>query len=489
MKLYPLFADLQGRRVLVVGGGPVAERKVKSLLSSGAQVIVGSPTLTGTLQNHAQQREIIHLNGCFEPHWLDAMWLVIAATEDRDLNQRIAALATERRLLINVVDDPVLSTFQVPSIVDRAPLTIAISSAGHAPVLARRVRERIESLFDHSIGSLVSLAARYRPSIRKARPDLRQRREFYDWLLDGPVSAALRQQQPKQAEHLLEAALSQPLKSPQGRVVLVGAGPGDPGLLTLNALRALNEADIILHDRLVSPAILDLARRDAVQIEVGKRPGENHDHTQARIHALMLSHASQGQFVARVKGGDAFVFGRGGEELEFLREHNVPYEVVPGVTAALACAAYAGVPLTHRDYAQSVRLATAHCREDTLPDELASMLSENQTLAFYMAVGQLEWLEQTLIRHGKPGDTPFAIIENGTRPEQRVLHGNLLGMAISAREHRIVSPAMVLIGKVAALAPKLEWFGTSAAARVADETDLLHEPESRSEADSFIACA
>lgn len=489
MKLFPLFADLRGRRVLVVGGGAVAERKVKSLLSSEAQVIVGSPALTDTLRTHAQQHQIDYLEGHFEPQWLEAAWLVIAATDDRELNRRIAALAAERRVFINVVDDPALSTFQVPSIVDRAPLTIAISSAGHAPVLARRVRERIESLFDHSIGALVSLAARYRPSIRKARPDLRQRREFYDWLLDGPVSTALRQQQPQRAEQLLESALSEPLASPQGRVVLVGAGPGDPGLLTLNALRALNEADVILYDRLVSPAILNLARRDAVQIEVGKNPGENHDYTQARIHALMLRHARQGQLVARVKGGDAFVFGRGGEELEFLREHHVPYQVVPGVTAALACAAYAGIPLTHRDYAQSVRLATAHCRQDTLPDELSTMLHEKQTLAFYMAVSQLEWLEQALLKHGKPGNTPFAIIENGTRPEQRVLHGTLEGMARAAREHKIVSPAMVLIGKVAALAPKLEWFGTHAAAGEAGETNLLREPGSRSEADSLIAYA
>lgn len=486
MRLFPLFADLKGRPVLVVGGGPVAERKINSLLASGALVTAGAPTLTDALQTLAAQGRIHHLQGHFEADWLDAIWLVIAATDDRTLNQQIATLATERRLLINVVDDPALSSFQVPSIVDRAPLTIAISSAGHAPVLARRVRERIESLFDQSIGALVALAAHYRLPIRKARPDLRRRREFYDWLLDGPVGTALRQQRPRQAQSLLEVALAQPQQPPQGRVLLVGAGPGDPGLLTLNALRALNEADVILHDRLVSPAVLELARRDATRVEVGKRPGENHDNTQARIHALMLHHARQGQLVARVKGGDAFVFGRGGEELEFLREHGVPYEVIPGVTAALACAAYAGVPLTHRDHAQSVRLATAHCRQDTLPDELASMVQEKQTLAFYMAVSQLEWLEQALLRHGKPADTPFAIIENGTRPEQRVLHGDLQGMASAARAHGIDSPSMVLIGKVAALAPKLEWFGVSAAAGASDP---VREPDACSESDSLIACA
>src|SRR5690606_15928710 len=251
---------------------------------------------------------------------------------------------------------PELSSFQVPSIVDRSPLMIAISSAGSAPVLARRVRERIETLFDHTLGSLATLAAKYRPAIRNARPELRPRREFYDWLLDGPVAAALRRQQPEQAEQLLEDALEQPQALVTGKVVLVGAGPGDPGLLTLKALRALNEADVILYDRLVDAPILELARRDAEQISVGKIPGEDHNATQARIHALMLERAQQGQLVVRLKGGDAFVFGRGGEELEFLRAHQVPYEVVPGITAALACAAYAGIPLTHRDHAQSVRL-------------------------------------------------------------------------------------------------------------------------------------
>lgn len=462
MKLFPLFADLQGRRVLVVGGGAVAERKVKSLLSCGARLTVGAPDASPELQQLHADGQIELILQAFEPDWLQGVWLVVAATDDRQLNRRIAELAEAQRLFINVVDDPELSSFQVPSIVDRSPLTIAISSAGSAPVLARRVRERIESLFDTTLGALTELAARHRTAIRTARPALRARRDFYDWLLDGPVAAALRSRRPAQAEAILQASLQTPQDAVKGKVVVVGAGPGDPGLLTLKALRALNEADIILHDRLVDPEILALARRDAIQIGVGKQIGEDHNATQGRIHQLMLKHASQGELVVRLKGGDAFVFGRGGEELQFLRQHGIPYEVVPGITAALACAAYAGIPLTHRDYAQSVRLITAHCRPETNLEDWPSLAREKQTLAFYMGASQLDWLSKQLMQHGRSGATPFAIIENGTRSNQRVVHGALKDLARLGREHDIKAPSMLLIGEVAALAPTLEWFGASA---------------------------
>lgn len=464
MNLFPLFAKLDGRRVLVVGGGAVAERKVKSLLAAGAVPRVGAPEATDALHALHRQGKIELLLAPFDAAWLADVWLVVAATDDRPLNRHIAGLANEQRLFINVVDDPELSSFHVPSIVDRSPITIAISSAGTAPVLARRVRERIESLFDQSLGSLATLAARYRPAIRQARNDLRPRREFYDWLLDGPVAAALRRHQPAEAAAHLEAELARPAQALVGRVVLAGAGPGDSGLLTLKALRALNEADVILHDRLVSDEVLALARRDAHVISVGKVPGEDHDATQARIHGLMLDHVRQGSLVVRLKGGDAFVFGRGGEELEFLQAHGVPYEVIPGITAALACAAYAGIPLTHRDHAQSVRLVTAHCRRDTVLEDWVSLAQGRQTLAFYMGVGELDWLSEQLMCHGRSGDTPFALIENGTRADQRVVLGPLKQLPILARQHNIKAPALLLIGEVAGLAPKLQWFGASLSA-------------------------
>lgn len=461
MKLFPIFADLKGRRVLVVGGGSVAARKVMALQEAGAAVRVGAPELEAALAQQAADGGIDHVAGHFEPFWLDDAWLVVAATDDREVNAAVEAAANARRIFCNVVDVAELSSFQVPAIVDRSPLVLAISSSGVAPVLARRLRERLESLLDHTLGPLAELAARHRPRIREALPDLGRRRRFYDWLLDGPVAGWLRQQQPAQAEAELVQMLNRGWPQEAGSVVLVGAGPGDPGLLTLKALRALNEADVILYDRLASPDVLALARRDADRVSVGKLPGENHDATQARIHALMVEHARAGRRVVRLKGGDAFIFGRGGEELEYLREHGVRYEVVPGITAALACAAYAGVPLTHRDHAQSVRFVTAHCRQDEDTLDWDGLARGSQTLAFYMGVGQLEYLSERLITHGRAANTPFALVENGSRPEQRVVTGTLADLAERARAHGIHAPALLIVGEVAALGPKLHWFGQS----------------------------
>lgn len=468
MKLFPIFADLQDRLVLVVGGGAVAERKTIALLEACADVVVGAPELTPALSALAAEGRIRHLAGRFDPAWLDEVWLVIAATDDRSANAAVSDAARARRIFANVVDDPELSSFQVPSIVDRSPVIVAISSSGVAPVLARRIRERIESLFDHTLGQLAGLAAIYRKRIRATHPDLGARRRFYDWLLDGPVAGFLRQQQPEQAETALTDALDAPLAPAEGSVVLVGAGPGDPGLLTLKALRALNEADVILYDRLVSDDIMSLARRDADRVPVGKLPGENHHATQARIHALLVEHAQAGRRVVRLKGGDAFIFGRGGEELEHLRAHGVRYEVVPGITAALACAAYAGIPLTHREHAQSVRLITAHCREDEDNLDWPALARERQTLAFYMGVGQLELLTRRLLSHGRDARTPFALIENGSRPEQRVLSGSLEALPRLAAEHDIRSPALLIVGEVAGLGPQLHWFGQHIAGREAE---------------------
>jgi uroporphyrin-III C-methyltransferase/precorrin-2 dehydrogenase/sirohydrochlorin ferrochelatase len=286
-----------------------------------------------------------------------------------------------------------------------------------------------------------------------------RRRRFYDWLLDGPVAAWLRKQWPDEAEAALIEGLARPESPARGSVTLVGAGPGDPGLLTLKGLRALNEADVVLYDRLVSEEVLALARRDAERIPVGKQPGENHHATQARIHALMVEHAQAGRRVARLKGGDAFIFGRGGEELEYLREHGVPYEVVPGITAALACAAYAGIPLTHREHAQSVRLVTAHCSEDEDKLDWDGLARGHQTLAFYMGVGQMGALSRRLVEHGRSGDTPVALVENGSRPEQRVVSGRLADLPALAARHAVRAPALLIVGEVAGLAPKLHWFG------------------------------
>ena len=458
MKLYPLFADLSRRAVLVVGGGPVAERKVAALLGAQAQVTVNAPTLTPQVQRWVTEGRVAHRRDAFQESWLDRVWLLVAATSDSELNRLIATFAELRRIFVNVVDDATLSSFHVPAVVDRAPLIIAISSGGEAPMLARLLRERLEALLDHSLGALAALASRLRRQIRLRHPDMTARRRFYEDLFAGPVATLLRQGRPEPARRAAEQALAAPPAVTAGSVVLVGAGPGDPGLLTLRGLRALNEADVILHDRLVSAEVLALARLDAERIEVGKQAGHHHT-TQAGIHALLLQHARAGRRVVRLKGGDPFVFGRGGEELEFLRAHGIAYEVVPGITAAVACAAYAGVPLTHRDHAQSVHFVTAHCQSsDDVPD-WSTLARERQTLAIYMGVAELDGIRARLIEHGRVPSTPFALIENGSRADQRVITGSLENLPERARAHAVQSPALLILGEVAAFASSLAWFG------------------------------
>ena len=465
-RLFPLFADLRGRRVLVVGGGAVARRKIAALLEADAQVVVGAPDLDESLHVLAGQGRIEHYHGRFHPSWLDDVWLVVAATDCAQTNTEVAVAAQARRLWANVVDDAGQSSVQVPSRIERGPLQIAISSGGGAPMLARHLRERLEIQLDESLGALAELLTHQRDRIRARFPELGTRRRFFERLLAGSLPSLLRRGDVGKAQQAFDESLESPTSPGRGSVALVGAGPGDPGLLTLRGLRLLNEADVILHDRLVSPEVLALARRDAERVEVGKQAGKHHA-PQDTIHALMLAHARAGRRVVRLKGGDPFVFGRGGEELEFLRAHGIDFEVVPGITAALACAAYAGVPLTHRDHAQSARLVTAHCADSsgtaggTSSDALdwAALAQERQTLAIYMGVAALPRLRDRLIEHGRGGDTPFALVENGSRPEQRVITGTLKELPEIARARAVQSPALLLLGEVAALAGSLHWYG------------------------------
>ena len=465
--LFPLFTDLRGRIVLVVGGGAVARRKAAALLEAGARVRIGAPQLEPVLSEWAAAGRIGHLAGEFTPDWLDDTWLAIAATDDPVINRAVAAAGEARRIFVNVVDDAELSSFQVPARIERGPLQVAISSGGGAPMLARHLRERLETQFDESLGALAELFVRERRRIRACLPDLQARRRFFERVLAGPIQSLLRAGDRTAAEREFSALLADTRHDQRtGRVALVGAGPGDPGLLTLRALRLLNEADVILHDRLVSAEVLALARRDAERVEVGKQVGGDHHATQARIHALMVDYARAGKRVVRLKGGDSFVFGRGGEELEALQAHGIGFEVVPGITAALACGAYAGIPLTHREHAQSVRFITAHCKDtpgnseaDTL--DWAALAQERQTLAFYMGVAGLDTIRDRLIAHGRAPDTPFALIENGSRPEQRVIAGTLADLPELARLHSVRSPALLILGEVAALAWKLHWFGAA----------------------------
>jgi uroporphyrin-III C-methyltransferase/precorrin-2 dehydrogenase/sirohydrochlorin ferrochelatase len=468
MRYFPLFADLRGRRVLVVGGGAVAARKVRLLLEAGADVTVVAPEFRRPLPQIAGEGRgegsgegsLVLVRERFRPEHFDGVVLAIAATDDAAVNAHVSAVGRERNVLVNVVDVAALSSFIVPAIVDRSPLVIAISSGGVAPVLARLVRERIESVIDESFGGLAALLERWRTRIKAARPEVSARRRWYESVVRGRVAALVRSRDPRGAEHELERTLATAAAPSAGSVVLVGAGPGDPGLLTLNALRALQAADVILHDRLASPEVLALARRDADRVCVGKT-ARGHSVAQDRIHELMLEHARAGRRVVRLKGGDPFIFGRGGEELEFLAAHGIPFEVVPGITAAVACGAYAGIPLTHREHAQSVRLVTAHCGDsfDTL--DWPALAQERQTVAFYMGVAGLGRIRDGLTAHGRAASTPVAIVENGSRPEQRVVLSTLGDLEQAGRDGQVQSPALVIVGEVAALAARLHWFGAA----------------------------
>lgn len=472
-RLLPLFLDLRERRVLVVGAGSVAARKIAALADTGARIEVGALHAGTEVRALAADAALTLRIGAFEESWLDDVWLVIAATNDAATNARIARAAAARRLFVNAVDDSARSSVQFPAVVQRGLLQIAISTAGAAPMLGRAVRERIESLFDESWGALVQWFERHRETLRTRLPQTAERRRWISRCLQGAIPGLLRAGRQAAADSALHAALASDAGTLPGSVVLVGAGPGDPGLLTLRALRELNEADVIVHDQLVGAEVLALARRDARRIDVGKHAGK-HATTQEQINALLIELAQQGERVVRLKGGDPFVFGRGGEELQALRGAGIAFEVVPGITAALACAAYAGIPLTHRAHAQSLRLVTAHCERSADRLDWAGLAQERQTLAFYMGVAGLERIRERLLAHGRDGITPFALIENGSRPNQRVLLGTLDQLPAIARRQQVQSPSLLIVGEVAALAAELSWFG---AAPVLATTNATHHTE------------
>lgn len=458
MDYFPLFLRLQGKPVLLVGAGEVARRKLVLLRAAGAVVTVVAPDLSGIAAEYGDDAQVSLRQQAFAPEQLHGKWLVIAATNDPSVNAAVAHAAEAQQIWANVVDDTEQCSAIVPAIVDRSPVVIAISSGATAPVLARRIRAQLEALIDESVGTLAKLAQRWRETIKTRLPDVSARRRFWDAVLDSRLPTLLKNRRQQDAEQLLSDLLAQ-AETPQqrGHVSLVGAGPGDPGLLTLNAQRALQQADVIFYDQLVSPAVLELARRDAELISVGKKAG-NHKTSQAAINTLLVEHARQNKRVVRLKGGDPFIFGRGGEELEALAAEHISFDVVPGITAAIACAAYAGIPLTHRSHAQSVRFVTAHCQNSADTLDWANLAREQQTLAFYMGVAQLETIRTKLLEHGAAPTLPFAMIENGSRPEQRVITGHLSELPEQARKHQVQSPALLVIGDVAQLHHRLQWF-------------------------------
>lgn len=460
MDYLPLFADLRQRPVLVVGAGEVAARKIHLLLRAGAQVRVVARQLLPELQQQAQSKRLAWLGPEFDDQMLAGVFLVIAATDDASLNARVYAAAEQRQILVNVVDDQSQCSVIFPSIVDRSPIIVAISSGGTAPVLARMLREKLESLLPAFIGPMADIAGAWRDRVKQHIPTIDGRRRFWERALNGRFANLVAQGQREKAQEALQQALTQPAEH-GGEVALVGAGPGDSGLMTLRGLQLIQQADVVLYDHLVSDDILELVRRDAKSIAVGKRCGL-HSMPQEEINRLLIEHARQGKRVVRLKGGDPFIFGRGGEELQALAAAGIPFQVVPGVTAAAGAAAYAGIPLTHRDHAQSVTFITGHPQSAGHPLDWPALARGRQTLAIYMGTINAAEISRQLIEHGRSPLTPAAVVSRGTRPDQQVYAGTLAQLASLAQQAQ--TPALLIIGEVVSLHDEIAWFGQHALA-------------------------
>ena len=459
MDYLPIFCRLDNKPVLLVGGGEVAQRKARLLLDAGAQLTVVAPELDPELAELAANGSIEWLAGEFASEQLAGKWLVVAATDRREVNALVYQSANQARIFANVVDDPKRSSFIMPSIIDRSPLMVAISSGGKAPVLARLLREKLEALLPQHLGAVATFAGSLRDRVKARFASMGERRRFWERLLGADrLGQALARGDSASANQLADSLFADESQS-AGEVVLVGAGPGDPGLLTLHALRHMQQADVVVYDRLVSDEVMALVRRDAKRIFVGKQAG-NHCVPQEGINQLLLEEAKKGQRVVRLKGGDPFIFGRGGEELETLVGSGIGFQVVPGITAASGCAAYAGIPLTHRDHAQSVRFVTAHGKGGARDLDWPLLAKDKQTLVFYMGLSSCATIREQLLTHGKGGDTPVALIERGTQPSQRVIRGTL--DQLPALAVGVESPALIMVGSVVTLADKLTWFGEAA---------------------------
>ncbi len=457
MDFLPLFHNLKGRTVLLVGGGEVALRKGRLLADAGAVLRVVAPQIdTQLLSMAAVSHGQGELRGYQETD-LAGVCLVIAATDDQALNAQVSQHAQARGIPVNAVDAPALCSVIFPAIVDRSPLIVAITSGGDAPVLARLIRAKIETWIPAAYGQLAGLSKRFRAQVKGLFPDVQQRRVFWEEVFQGQVAESVFAGKLGEGERLLEEKIAGAAPKSLGEVYLVGAGPGDPDLLTFRALRLMQQADVVLYDRLVAPEIVELCRRDAERIYVGKRRSE-HALPQEQINQQLVTLAKQGKRVLRLKGGDPFIFGRGGEEIEELAAHGIPFQVVPGITAASGCAAYAGIPLTHRDYAQSVRFVTGHLQDGSCDLPWADLIAPGQTLVFYMGLTGLPQICEQLIAHGRSAQTPVALIQQGTTRNQRVFTGTLGSLPGLLATQTVQAPTLVIVGEVVKLREKLAWF-------------------------------
>ena len=458
MDYLPLFADLKNRPVLVVGGGDIAARKIELLRRAGAHVRVTARELGHELQALHEIAAIEWIAQTFDAEQLEGVFLVIAATDNNTLNSQVFDAANARHKLVNVVDDQPKCSFIFPSIVDRSPLVVAISSSGTAPVLARLLREKIEALLPANLGQMALVAGQWRDKVKQRYHQMSERRRFWERAFNGLFASQMAAGNVNEARRTLDRELENDSDN-QGEITLVGAGPGDAGLLTLRGLQVMQLADVVLYDHLVSDEVLELVRRDADRICVGKRAGA-HSVSQEETNQLLVKLALEGKRVVRLKGGDPFIFGRGGEELQAAKAAGIPFQVVPGITAAAGATAYAGIPLTHRDHAQSVLFITGHCRADSNGIDWPSLARARQTLAIYMGTVKAAEIAAGLIEHGRDPATPVAVIGRGTRQDQQVLTGTLA--QLEALAATAPTPALLVIGEVVNLHGQLAWFQHSA---------------------------
>jgi uroporphyrin-III C-methyltransferase/precorrin-2 dehydrogenase/sirohydrochlorin ferrochelatase len=464
MEFLPIFLKVQDRPCLVVGGGRVAARKLRPLLKAGATIRLVAPTLATELQAHAAAGTIRHDARTFADTDLDGALLVIAATDNPELNQHIARQADARGIPVNVVDDPGASSFVTPSIIDRSPVLVAIGTGGSSPTLSRLLRARFESMTPAGYGHLAEFTARFRDVVKQRIPDPDNRKRFWDRVLQGGVAERIFAGQTSEAEMLLTRELARPQEqTPIGEVYLVGAGPGDPDLVSFRAMRLMQQADVVLYDRLVAPPILEMVRREAERIYVGKERNR-HALPQEQINALLARLAKEGKRVLRLKGGDPFIFGRGGEEIDTLAAEGIPFQVVPGITAASGCASYSGIPLTHRDYAQSVTFVTGHLKDGSINLNWSQLAEPNQTVVFYMGLQGLPEISRQLMAHGVPADMPAALIQRGTTPDQRIFTGSLQELPALVAREEIRPPTLLIVGEVIKLREKLTWYHSAAEA-------------------------
>ena len=458
MEYFPIFIHIKNRPCLVVGGGSIAARKVALLRKAQADVTVVSPELCAELQKLNDEQHISHISREFEEFDLETCVLVIAATNQRVVNQRVSELANQLRLPVNVVDNPDLCSFIMPSIIDRSPVVIAVSTGGSSPVLARLIRTKLEGSIPSAYGRLAKLVEGFRDKVKTAFPNVESRRGFWEKILAGTVAELVFTGHEKEAEAMLDKAIDDGAENPDipGEVFLVGAGPGDPDLLTFRALRLMQQADVVVYDRLVSPAIMELVRRDAEIVYVGKER-DKHTMQQENINQLLVRLAKEGKRVLRLKGGDPFIFGRGGEEIEELAQEGIKFQVVPGITAANGCSSYAGIPLTHRDYAQSCVFVTGHLKDGSVDLNWQALAQPNQTVVFYMGLHGAPTLCKEMVAHGLPASTPVALVEQGTTPQQRVYTATLDTLLDVIASKDIKPPTLIIVGEVVTLHEKLSW--------------------------------